>query len=108
MLTENRAIRTQTFNRQCDIWNWVFRNSDHLCQPMDSVCNSVDLTESNVISAPLSVNFAGLLWMCSEFVRAYRNCEIRIITSVPLSVCASKLTSYREMFDEFSKTPLKI
>jgi len=40
---------------QCDILNQILPNSKRLCQPMDRVYSCVDLTESNVISAKLSV-----------------------------------------------------
>jgi hypothetical protein len=42
---------------QRDIWNSYPPNSHYLCQSMDRVCGCVDLTDSNVVSAPLSVNF---------------------------------------------------
>jgi hypothetical protein len=43
---------TQHFSLPC---NLVLLSPKHLCQPMDRVCSCVDLTDSNVISASLSV-----------------------------------------------------
>ena len=40
---------------QSGIRNLDFTKSEHFCQPMELVCSSIDLTDSNVIPAPLSV-----------------------------------------------------
>jgi hypothetical protein len=40
---------------QSHILNWYASKSNYLCQSIDRVCGCVELTDSNVISAPLSV-----------------------------------------------------
>jgi hypothetical protein len=40
---------------QRNILNWYTPKSNYLCQSIDRVCDSVDLTDSKVISAPMSV-----------------------------------------------------
>jgi hypothetical protein len=37
-------------------WNWDLSKSKQVCQPIDRLWSCVDLTNSNVISAPLSVS----------------------------------------------------
>ena len=74
-------MRFRMTDFQRDIWNRIFPNWKHLCQPMEHVCSCVDLRESNVISAALSVKkpeishvfrrCAAHLKLCKTFAKFY-------------------------------------
>jgi hypothetical protein len=65
-------------------------------QPMDLVCSCVNLTDSNVISASLSVRereISQVFCKCGLICNGLRNGEIHFIKSIPISVFPSALNN---------------
>jgi len=102
ILPKSVAMKFGTFYYLRDIWNHVLTITKYLCHPMNRVCSSVDFTDCNVISAPLSVRspeisqffsrFATHLEWRTEIVKFDPKCP-----SFSLSV-PTFYTAYREIF----------
>ena len=95
---------------QRDICNLDFSKSKHLCQPINHVYSCVDLNFINVISASLPAKGQKFRRFSADMQRicnGAKNCEIRFVMSVRLSVCPYILTAYTEMSRAFSKISLE-
>lgn len=55
MLPDNVAMNSEWLNFSLTFDLRVFPEARLLCQPMDSVCSCFDLTDSKVLSTPLSL-----------------------------------------------------